>query len=104
MSEPERSTLALPWPPIIEALQEVIGAADGPVYLVGGAVRDAFLRRPLHDLDFATAYDGRRVAKRITDHFRGAYYPMDAQRGVGRAIVEHEGQRYVIEGAQCRGE
>lgn len=103
MSELELSSLVLPWPPIIEALREVIGAADSPAYLVGGAVRDAFLRRPLHDLDFATPDDGRKLAKRIADRFHGAYYPLDAERGVGRAIVEYQDERFVIDIAQFRG-
>src|SRR5438552_19164407 len=103
MTGPELMPLGLAWPPIVEALQPILRESGSPLYLVGGAVRDAFLRRPLHDLDFATADDGRRLAKRIADHFHGAYYPLDAERGVGRAIVEFEGQRYVTDVAKFRG-
>ena len=65
-------------------------SADDEVYLVGGVVRDAYLRRPSRDIDLATAEDGRRLARRIADHFGGAYYALDPERGIGRAIITCE--------------
>ncbi len=94
----------LQWPALVEALQPILAANADPVYLVGGAVRDAYLRRPVHDLDFATARDGRPVAQLIANRLTGAYYPLDAARGVGRAIVEYQGDRFTIDVAQFRGD
>jgi poly(A) polymerase len=98
------SPRSLGWSPVIEALREVIEEkASSPVYLVGGVVRDAFLNRPIHDIDMATAADGRKLAKIIADKFNGAYYPLDADRGVGRAIITFMAQQFVIDIAQFRG-
>jgi tRNA nucleotidyltransferase/poly(A) polymerase len=94
--------------PIFDALRPLFAHAEsgreGEIYLVGGALRDLFLRRPLHDLDFATPRDGRHWARRIADHFDGAYYPLDPERGVGRAIIHHDGHKFVVDVAQFRGE
>src|SRR5215813_5500459 len=103
MTNPELMPLGLAWPPIVEALQPILLKSASPLFLVGGAVRDAFLRRPLHDLDFATPDDGRRAAKLVADRFKGAYYPLDLERGVGRAIIQFGGERFVIDVARFRG-
>src|SRR4051812_14606777 len=100
---PQPAPRFLAWPAILETLQPILSAASEPVYLVGGAVRDAFLKRPIHDLDFATAADGRKLAKVVADKLGGAYYPLDAERGVGRAIVEVDGQKFVIDVTRFRG-
>jgi tRNA nucleotidyltransferase/poly(A) polymerase len=73
-------------------------------YLVGGCVRDRLLGRPVYDLDVTVAGDGLRLARRLADHFRGAYYPLDAARGTGRAILHgEEGQRLIVDVARFRG-
>ncbi len=95
---PERPLL---WPPIVERLQAVLG--DAPVYIVGGAVRDAYLHRPLKDLDLAGPSDGRPLARQIANALRGAYYPLDAERGIGRALVTWEGQELTVDVAKYRG-
>jgi tRNA nucleotidyltransferase/poly(A) polymerase len=69
---------------------------DVKVYLVGGCVRDRLLGRPVYDLDVATAGDGLRLARRLANHFGGAYYPLDEARGTGRAILHGEGGRRVV--------
>lgn len=89
------------WPPIVERLQALLPRA--PVHIVGGAVRDAFLHRPLKDLDLATPSDGRPLARQIANALRGAYYPLDAQRGVGRALIVWQDENITIDVAQYRG-
>jgi tRNA nucleotidyltransferase/poly(A) polymerase len=74
-------------------------------YLVGGCVRDRLLGRPVYDLDLAVEGDGLTVARRLADHFRGAYYPLDEVRGTGRAILPVAGDhRLVVDVARVRGE
>jgi tRNA nucleotidyltransferase/poly(A) polymerase len=104
MLDPRPLSHVLQWPPIVEALQPILAAHTEPVYLVGGAVRDAYLRRPVHDFDFATSGDGRPVAQLIANRLAGAYYPLDPARGVGRAIVDYEGDHFTIDVAQFRGD
>ncbi len=104
MLTPQPAPFRLDWPPILEALQPILAGVAAPVYLVGGAVRDVFLHRPVHDLDFATAEDGRRLAQTLADRLRGAYYPLDPERDVGRAIIDYRGERFTVDVARFRGD
>lgn len=92
----------LDWPPLINALLPLIGEAE--LYLVGGAVRDAILRRPSHDLDLATPENGTYWARLMANRLKGAYFPLDEERGVGRAIIEFQGERYHLDVARFRGD
>ncbi len=86
MLKPTHPKRPLSWHPCVKALRELV-EPQAEVYLVGGVVRDAYLHRPSRDIDLATQKDGRRLARRIADHFGGAYYTLDAERDVGRAII-----------------
>jgi poly(A) polymerase len=88
------------WPDIVETLAHHL--TDAEVYLVGGVVRDVYLRRPVDDLDLTTPHDGRRIARQIANALGGHYYPLDDERRVGRALVEWEGHKYTIDVAQFR--
>jgi tRNA nucleotidyltransferase/poly(A) polymerase len=57
------------------------------IVLVGGAVRDALLGLVPGDLDFAVHGDAVRVARACADLLGGAFYVMDAERGVARVIL-----------------
>lgn len=57
------------------------------IVLVGGAVRDALLNMIPGDLDFAVHGDAVRVARSCADLLGGAFYVMDAERGVARVIL-----------------
>jgi len=92
----------LRWDERIDAIRAIL-APDETVYVVGGSVRDAYLHRPIHDVDLATPGDGRPLARRIANHFDGAYYALDAERGVGRAIIPWENTQLTIDVAQFRG-
>lgn len=100
--QPIQPQRPLYWPAIIEKLAEKLTYSD--LYLVGGTVRDVYLRRPVHDLDFTTPEDGRPIARHIANLFDGDYYPMDDERGVGRAFIEYDGQTWIVDVARFRGE
>ena len=57
------------------------------VWPVGGAVRDALLKRPVHDWDFAVERDAMGLARAVADALDGAYFPLDVERDAGRAIA-----------------
>jgi poly(A) polymerase len=59
-----------------------------PVYLVGGAIRDAFLNREIYDLDFVTGRGAMRMARQLANELGGAYFPLDAQRKVARIVLK----------------
>lgn len=80
----------LRWPERVAAVAAVLGAAGADlerVWIVGGAVRDALLGRPVHDLDLATAGGGLSLARAVADQLGGAFYPLDESRGCGRAVL-----------------
>jgi putative nucleotidyltransferase with HDIG domain len=66
-----------------------------PMYLVGGAVRDAFLNRSSYDLDFVTSSDAIKIARQVANKLGAAFYPLDNERNVARIIVKPEGQNDV---------
>jgi tRNA nucleotidyltransferase/poly(A) polymerase len=95
--QPERPIY---WADVIYQIQEALhGTAD--VHLVGGVVRDAYRDHPFKDIDLVCAGDGQPIARKIANTLGGAYYPLDKERGVGRAILP-EG-RLVIDVSAMRG-
>ncbi len=64
--------------------------ADVPIYLVGGAVRDALLNRQNYDLDFSTAGDAMKIARKLADALGAAYFPLDPVRKVARLVLYPE--------------
>ena len=81
MTTSDRPLIELP--PIIADIRAALPPAL-PIWLVGGALRDAWLRRSIHDLDFAVDGDGIAAARRVADALGAAVYPLDAERGVSR--------------------
>jgi tRNA nucleotidyltransferase/poly(A) polymerase len=90
------------WPPSLEAVRAVV-PADQEVYVVGGAVRDAYLHLPLHDIDLAVPGDGRPLARHIANTLGGAYYALDRERGVGRALIPWDDAQVTVDVARFRG-
>lgn len=99
---PQRPNRPLRWSPAVDAVCAAV-PPDAGAYLVGGAVRDAYLYRPIRDIDLATPGDGRPVARQIANALDGDYYPLDAERGVGRALIQWDEGQVVIDVAQFRG-
>ncbi len=93
----------LSWPPEVERLRALLADAGAPVYLVGGTVRDALLGRPVKDIDLATPGDGLQIARRAADDLGGAFYPLDAERSVGRVVLDRAEGRLLIDVARFRG-
>ncbi len=85
--------------PLLSRILPLLAAGDMPVYLVGGAVRDALLGRTSHDLDFAVPEGGIKLAFRVADALHLPAYVLDEERDVGRVIVRGElGQGEAVEG------
>jgi tRNA nucleotidyltransferase/poly(A) polymerase len=92
------------WPDILLDLRDALPDSPEPIYVVGGAVRDALMQRPIHDLDLAVPRDAMKLARWIADHFHGDVYVLDTERDVGRALVETPQGRMVFDVARLRGE
>jgi len=92
----------LSWTDVIFAIQEVLAGVPD-VYLVGGTVRDVYRDHPFKDVDLACPKDGQRIARRLANALGGAFYPLDAERGVGRALITFHNTPYIIDVAAWRG-
>ena len=74
------------------------------VYVVGGAVRDELLGRPIHDLDFVLSGDALKIGRRAANALGGAYYPLDEERDTARVILfQPDGSRLALDFAALRG-
>ncbi len=92
----------LVWDDVILDLQDALSQIDTPVYIVGGAVRDAFLRRPLKDVDLVTPESGIKLGRKIANALGGDFYPLDADRDVGRALIETPNGKLTFDVASFR--
>ncbi|MDZ4768954.1 MAG: HD domain-containing protein [Chloroflexota bacterium] len=91
------NSIVLSWTDAVLDLAEALAEMPEQAYLVGGAVRDAILRRNNTDLDIVTPQNGIRLARRIANAFQGDFYPLDETRDLGRAIIPREGGRLIID-------
>lgn len=74
------------------------------IYLVGGAVRDHFLRRTTYDYDFVVSRDALEIGKKVADQLRGAFFPLDEARDTARVIhYLPDGTQQVLDFASFRG-
>lgn len=74
------------------------------LWLVGGAVRDILLERPLHDWDFAVDRDAMALARSVGDALGGFFFPLDEERGTARVVLDTaEESRVVLDFARLRG-
>jgi tRNA nucleotidyltransferase/poly(A) polymerase len=98
----------MPEMPIKSKLMDAVRTllpADLPVYLVGGAVRDAVLGRETHDLDFATPPGALKLAKKLADKLPGAFFPLDEENDTARIVLQNpDGTREILDFAGFRGD
>jgi tRNA nucleotidyltransferase/poly(A) polymerase len=77
---------------------------EPPVYLVGGAVRDALLGKATHDLDFTLAGDVFQVSRRVADKLGAAFFPLDEDRKIARLVLNTpDGRRTTYDFSALRG-
>lgn len=86
----EQGGTKLAMSPLLEKLRDVLAQQDMPVYLVGGAVRDAVLGRVSHDLDFVVPQQAIKLAFRVGDALQVPAYVLDKERDVGRVVLAEE--------------
>lgn len=92
------------WPDAVLELADLLSESEDEVYIVGGAVRDAYLHRPLKDLDLITPHDAIRLARKLANRLGGDFFVMDAERDVARALVTTPQGRLNIDVARLRAD
>lgn len=105
MNEPAsvRPHRPLIWPDFVYELKEFLLPLQQPVFIVGGAVRDSLLHRPLKDIDLTTPIGAVRLARQIANHFGGDIFVMDAERDVARVLLTTAEGALSIDVAGMRG-
>ncbi|MFQ5421637.1 MAG: hypothetical protein ACE5EY_14890, partial [Anaerolineae bacterium] len=100
VEEPGGEPLALS--PLLERVRPLLQGQDRPIYLVGGAVRDALLGRVSHDLDFVTPQRAIRLAFHMADSLGVPAYALDKNRDTGRVVLANE--KTTLDFARFRGD
>ena len=98
-------TIRLSWSDFVFELAELTTtlASAPPLYLVGGAVRDAYLRGAIGDIDVAVDGDAIAVARNVADAWRADIYIMDRERDVARVFIKREDGAITVDFARLRG-
>jgi poly(A) polymerase-like protein len=94
-------SLFLPaWP-----IRIVQSLSEQRIWLAGGPVRDLILDRVPRDWDFVVDGGAIKLARAVANALGGAFYPLDAVRGTGRAIVRAPDTQTstVLDFAELRG-
>ncbi len=76
---------------LLERLRPFLVQQDRPVYLVGGAVRDALLNRVSHDLDFVVPHHAIQMAFKAANALNAPAYVLDQKRDTGRVVLPEAG-------------
>lgn len=89
--------------PLLDQIREIL-PSEQLAYLVGGAVRDILLGRPLHDLDFVLPGDVLAAGRLVANRLGGAYFPLAEEHGTARVVVVRlDGTRLNLDFAAQRG-
>lgn len=84
------------FPELYYQVVEVIKSSGG--YLVGGAIRDLLLSKPIRDLDFALPGNTIKLARKVADQLEGDFFILDQERQTARVILTDEkGQRLNVD-------
>lgn len=94
------SAVTFPLPPIVEEVRAQLSGTEA--YLVGGAIRDSILGRPVLDLDFSLRGCGVDAARTVANSLGAAFYPLDTDRRIGRVILVRGKARYTLDFASLR--
>jgi putative nucleotidyltransferase with HDIG domain len=91
----------LPLSSLLDRLRPLLNEHPFPVYLVGGALRDALLGKISHDLDFVVPDKAISLAFRIADSLNAPAYVLDQERDIGRVVLTDE--KTTLDFARFRG-
>jgi putative nucleotidyltransferase with HDIG domain len=81
----------LSFSPLLERIRAVI-PANLAIHLVGGAIRDALLGKPVHDMDFVLSASALNAARSVANAVGGDFFVLDEDRETGRVIISEPGQ------------
>jgi tRNA nucleotidyltransferase/poly(A) polymerase len=71
----------------VRLVRQALGDTAGAVWVVGGAVRDAVLGRPVTDVDLVTSGPPEAVARAVASMAGGPAFPLSEEFGAWRVIA-----------------
>ena len=71
----------------VRVVRAALGDSAGSVWVVGGAVRDAILGRPVTDVDLVTTDEPASVARKVASAAGGPAFPLSEEFGAWRVIA-----------------
>ena len=74
---------------LIDLLTQI--SHDARPYLVGGAVRDLLLGRPIKDLDISVERDGAPLGRRLADALHGHFFFLREEDETARVLLPEDG-------------
>ncbi len=89
--------------PHLQKVQRVMLTHAPDAALIGGAVRDLLLGRPVQDMDYVTRRDGLKVGRRVANALAAAFYPLDEERRIARVVWQQPTQTLVVDIASLTG-
>jgi putative nucleotidyltransferase with HDIG domain len=89
---------------LLRRLWAVIRRHHADALLVGGAVRDGLLGRPLQDFDFTVDGDATALAAAVGRDLCGALVPLDQERDMARVVFWDTGSRYYADFSRRQGD
>lgn len=78
--------MSLPLSPLLAELRPLFAKIGTPIFLVGGAVRDALLGKTSHDLDFVVPDGAIKLSFKVGDALGAPAYVLDKERDIGRVV------------------
>jgi poly(A) polymerase len=89
---------------VLEAVRWLTQKKEEEVYLVGGAVRDFLLRRPVgKDFDFVTRGDAEGLAKEVAQEMGGHAFPLDETFGTWRVVLKKKRKKTELDFSRLQG-
>jgi poly(A) polymerase len=89
---------------ILEAVRRLTHRRKEKVFLVGGAIRDLFLGRPLgKDFDFAVTGDVESLAKEVANEVEGHAFPLEESLGTWRVTLKKRKRKTELDFSRLQG-
>ncbi len=85
---------------VLQTVREAQGPGR-PVYLVGGAIRDALLGLPVKDLDFVVPGGSTELAQKVRKKLHGVGYSLDDERQTARVILNQGTEKEIVLDFAC---
>jgi len=89
---------------VLESICLFLRERTPQAYIVGGYLRDQLLGRESKDIDLLVPEEAMALGRQLADHLGGTFFPLDEERGVARIVLKVEGERYLVDLSQMRGD